>query len=199
MLDRGMTAADAERLVEAELVKFLTLLKGSTELAEAVNKLEAQPYWHAVLASVEDNDDYTAGVEEESPNLREAVKRDLEDIRSKSQVAATRLDSNFRLSRMPRGLFRLAWRSQHLFKDIPLDSSGVPRSDESLGADALKRLQQADGLADEVKWIIDGIRLRFDVARYLLSEREFAKLDALEYKWPEAASILTSGPKVSRA
>jgi hypothetical protein len=192
-LDRAKTAADAEFLMEEELGKFITLKERSNDLFQAIHRLDAKPFWQVVLASVEDNDDYTARVEYDSPATRDDAKKSLDEIRTKSQAATTRLESSFRLSRMPRGLFRLAWDSQKLFDDIPQkDSSDVQRSSESRGADALKRLKESH--QNEAEWIINGIRLRFAVAQDILSEREFAKLDACEYKWPEVARILTSGP-----
>jgi hypothetical protein len=199
VLDRHMTPYDAERLVAEDLGRFLALRKNSPDFAAALNQLESQPHWHVVLASIEENEDYVANIEganeQESRALRNAAQRDFDAIKAVSQSAKTKLGPMLRLSRMPRSLFRLAWNSEQRLADIPVEEAGTPRSDESIGADALALLRDAGGaLEDEFRWVLEGVRLRVAAARHLITEREFAKLDACEYKWPQVMARISSGP-----
>jgi hypothetical protein len=205
--DRRMTPDDAERLVCEDLGRLLKLARDSPEIAEALDEIEPRPHWHVVLASVEDNNkEYISGIEgaseTESRALRAAARDDLREIEevTASKAFNTKLGPMFRLSRMPRSLFRLARDHAQLLSDISFLAPGggpvpTPRGEESVGADALARLRDLGGpVEEEIEWVVGGVRLRMAAARHLLSDREFAKLDACEYKWPSVMARIISGP-----
>jgi hypothetical protein len=188
------------------LAKFIFLYRGDQTappgegLTEWLATLAETLHWQTVSASLEDARDYTDGAD------REAAEKLREGQQLKTTGVAAKLSKAPPVSRIPPELFALAWARRDVIDEALKPPMAAPLGapvifvstfvdDElcaSIALDLLRRDTSAKRALDDIEYALG---LRIEMAQHFIKARRSAKLDALFYKWPEAARLAMSNPK----